>query len=63
MVVEQADAIRDQRKKMQFSLMEKKKAGDVSKVGKGEKKMPEVIKSAKFIMQAKKEAEKVAAKK
>ena len=48
---------------MQFSLMEKKKAGDVSKVGKGEKKMPEVIKSAKFIMQAKKEAEKVAAKK
>ena len=56
LVDEQDEAIRNQRKKMEFDLIEKKE-----KQGAGEKKqkhVPEVVQSAKFITAAKKEMDK-----
>ena len=47
---------------MQLNLIDKKKEG-AGKKGKAEKNVPSVIQSAKFIMQAKKESDKEAAKK
>ena len=46
LVIEQAEKIKDQRRKMQSDLLEKKK--DVSSKSKKEKSVPKVVQSAKF---------------
>jgi hypothetical protein len=64
MVMEQASQIKDQRKKMQLAMVSERKAKD-SAAGakkKAEKHVPDVVTSAKFLMQEKKDNEKAAAK-
>lgn len=57
MLNEQAEAIKEQRRKMQTSLVaEKKKGAETGK--KNEKSVPEVVQSAKFLEKEKKESEK-----
>lgn len=63
MVVEQAEQIKDQRKKMQLAMVGEKKKGEAAGKKKTEKHVPEVVTSAKFLMQEKKDSEKAAAKK
>lgn len=51
MIVEQADQIKEQRRRMQSSMLEKKKEARKSE---SVKAVPNVVVSAKFIMQEKK---------
>jgi hypothetical protein len=62
MIVEQADQIKDQRKKMQLAMVGEKRAREAGAKKKAEKHVPEVVTSAKFLMQEKKDNEKAAAK-
>ena len=62
MIVEQADQIKDQRKKMQLAMVQEKRKEAAANKKKNEKNVPEVAVSAKFIMQEKKDSEKAAAK-
>jgi hypothetical protein len=57
MIVEQADQIKDQRKRMQLAMVSERSRKDAGKK-KAEKHVPEVVASAKFIMQEKKDSEK-----
>lgn len=63
MIVEQAEAIKDQRKKMQLAMVAEKKKDAAALKAKPVKNVPEVVTSAKFIMAEKKDQEKAAAKK
>ena len=64
MVVEQADQIKDQRKRMQLAMVNERSRKDANAgKKKAEKNVPEVATSAKFLMQEKKDSEKAAAKK
>jgi hypothetical protein len=63
MIVEQADMIKDQRKKMQLAMVGEKRKEAAAGKKKVEKHVPEVVTSAKFLMQEKKDNEKAAAKK
>lgn len=63
MIVEQADMIKDQRKKMQLAMVGEKRREAAAGKKKAEKHVPEVVTSAKFLMQEKKDSEKAAAKK
>ena len=51
MIIEQADQIKEQRRRMQSSMLEKKKEARKSE---SVKNVPNVVVSAKFIMQDKK---------
>jgi hypothetical protein len=51
MIIEQADQIKEQRRRMQSSMLEKKKEARKSE---SVKAVPNVVVSAKFIMQDKK---------
>ena len=66
MVVEQAEQINEQRKKMQLAMVgeKRKEAQAAAKQGKkkAEKHVPEVVTSAKYLVAEKKESEKAAAK-
>jgi hypothetical protein len=57
-LVEQRDLLRDQRNKLQTNMMDKAKEGAAARKEKSEKSVPIVVKSAKFILAQKKEAEK-----
>lgn len=60
-VTEVAEQIKEQRKKMQLSLVTEKKTETAAKA-KPVKKVPEVVTSAKFLMMEKKDREKEADK-
>lgn len=63
LIVEQAEQIKDQRKKMQLAMVGEKRKDAAGGKKKTEKHVPEVVTSAKFLMQEKKDNEKAAAKK
>lgn len=57
-ILEQADAIKDERKKMQLNLIRQKRSESASAKKVSVKHVPRVVQSAKFLMAEKKEAEK-----
>lgn len=57
-VMEQADAIKDERKRMQLNLVRQKRSESASAKKASVKNVPRVVQSAKFLMAEKKEAEK-----
>ncbi len=57
-MVEQADQIKEQRKKMQLNMVTEKQRKDALGKKKTEKHVPEVVTSAKFLMQEKKDSDK-----
>lgn len=64
MLLEQADAIQEQRKKMAMTMMQERQKKDQGAAQKKKpvKHVPQVVTSAKFIMQEKKESEKAEGK-